>query len=208
MKLSAYIVRVDSGFAPNPFGRHCSLACCKPTIRRKAEVGDIVIGTTSGSTGNPRQLIYAMRVAEVLPMEDYFTMFRFRYKKFRPKTSIGERGDNVWRRTSKGWAITPGALHNQSHETRDIGGKNVLISRSFFYFGRKPISIPTRFHHLLAITQGHRNTHDEKVIKKFWKWLESRSPRKGRIELPSNFDETGCCDQKKYHEPKDATEHK
>jgi Nucleotide modification associated domain 2 len=44
MKLSAYIVRVDSGFAPNPFGHHCTLACCKPTIRRKAEPGDIIVG--------------------------------------------------------------------------------------------------------------------------------------------------------------------
>ena len=49
MKLSAYIITVDSGFAPNPFGRFCTLACCKPTIRRMAEKDDTVIACASSS---------------------------------------------------------------------------------------------------------------------------------------------------------------
>jgi hypothetical protein len=35
MKLSAYIITVDSGPVPNPFGRYRTLACCKTTIRRE-----------------------------------------------------------------------------------------------------------------------------------------------------------------------------
>ena len=41
-----YVVKVDSGFAPNPVGGLCTLACCKPTIRKTANVGDWIIGTT------------------------------------------------------------------------------------------------------------------------------------------------------------------
>jgi len=36
MKVYSYIVAYDSGFAPNPFHGICTLACCKPTIRRTA----------------------------------------------------------------------------------------------------------------------------------------------------------------------------
>ena len=39
MKLSAYIVSTDAGLAPNPFWGVCTLAVCKPRIRRFAEVG-------------------------------------------------------------------------------------------------------------------------------------------------------------------------
>src|SRR5712692_3346145 len=69
MKLSAYIVRVDSGFAPNPFGHHCTLACCKPTIRRKAEPGDIIVGTGSARYGLTGCVVYAMRVRDVIPLQ-------------------------------------------------------------------------------------------------------------------------------------------
>ena len=36
MTVYSYIVAYDSGFAPNPFHGTCTLACCKPTIRRTA----------------------------------------------------------------------------------------------------------------------------------------------------------------------------
>lgn len=62
MKLSAYIITVDSGFAPR---RYCTLACCKPTIRRTAEPGDIVIACAASSAARPGHLVYAMRVNEV-----------------------------------------------------------------------------------------------------------------------------------------------
>jgi len=43
-KLFSYIIPIDDGPAPNPFGDICTLAICKPAIRRKAQVGDWVIG--------------------------------------------------------------------------------------------------------------------------------------------------------------------
>lgn len=49
MRLFSYVVRFDSGFAPNPFYGYCTLATCKPPIRRTALVGDWIIGTGSAS---------------------------------------------------------------------------------------------------------------------------------------------------------------
>jgi hypothetical protein len=35
-----YVVKHDGGFAPNPFHGFCTLACCKPKIRKGAKEGD------------------------------------------------------------------------------------------------------------------------------------------------------------------------
>ena len=37
MTLYSYTVAADTGFAPNPFHGFCTLACCKPGIRRTAQ---------------------------------------------------------------------------------------------------------------------------------------------------------------------------
>ena len=44
MKIYSYIVKRDYGFAPNPFYGYCTLATCKPVIRKHAEIGDIIVG--------------------------------------------------------------------------------------------------------------------------------------------------------------------
>ena len=41
--LYSYIVSYDHGNAPNPDFNICTLAICKPVIRRCAKVGDIVL---------------------------------------------------------------------------------------------------------------------------------------------------------------------
>jgi len=47
MKLHTYVVRYDSGFAPNPFYGYCTLATCKPPIRKSAAVEDWIVGCGS-----------------------------------------------------------------------------------------------------------------------------------------------------------------
>lgn len=44
MRLFSYCIPVDDGAAPNPFWGVCTLAICKPAIRRVAEVGDWIAG--------------------------------------------------------------------------------------------------------------------------------------------------------------------
>ena len=68
-RLFTYTIPIDDGAAPNPFAGMCSLAICKPGIRRTAQVGDWVAGL--GSKNAPSgdlsgRLVYAMRVERVL----------------------------------------------------------------------------------------------------------------------------------------------
>lgn len=197
VKLSAYILAVDSGFSPNPFGRHLTLACCKPVIRRNAEPGDIIIGSGSVRSGLSGRLVYAMRVREVLPFQTYWDHRAYRYKRPSTRTPIARRGDNIWHRDARGeWRGVPGALHDKRHRERDLRGQNALIATNFYYFGREAIAVPTEFTRLLATTQGHRNTDDTALIARFWTWLSGAAPKRGRIGRPSDFTDEGCRAQR------------
>jgi hypothetical protein len=191
MKLSAYIVRSDTGFSPNPFGRVCTLACCKPAIRRNAEAGDIIIGTGSVRSGLSGHLIYAMRVGAVLPYETYWR--RYPSKRPSPQTPATQRGDNIWHHDSFGnWCGVPDAMHGEQAQRRDVSGQNVLVSSEFYYFGGDAIRIPDEFRRVVATTQGHKNTYDLDLITRFWQWIEGTAPNRGRIGLPAGFAEAAC----------------
>jgi len=78
-RLYTYCIPYDDGAAPNPFWGVCTLAICKPAIRRAAEKGDWVVGT--GSRNSPmgdisNQVVYAMEVIEILTMAEYDTWSR------------------------------------------------------------------------------------------------------------------------------------
>jgi len=73
-QLFTYTIPYDDGAAPNPFHGMCTLAICKPSIRRVAKVGDWVAGL--GSKNAPSgdlsgRLVYAMKVEEVIPLSEY-----------------------------------------------------------------------------------------------------------------------------------------
>ncbi|MBN1910142.1 MAG: hypothetical protein JW818_10415 [Pirellulales bacterium] len=190
MKLSAYIVRVDSGFSPNPFGRVCTLACCKPIIRKNAEPGDIIIGTGSVRDGLADHLIFAMRVRNILPLDVYWR----RYPSKRPSchTLIKMHGDNIWHRVAGQWRCVRGALHDTDNLERDVSGENALVSSEFYYFGCKAIQFPGELLSVVAKTQGHKNTYDPELIARFWKWVKKKTPRTGRIGWPVHFEKAIC----------------
>ena len=145
-RVYSYVVRYDSGFAPNPFYGYCTLATCKPDIRRKADVGDWVVGSASNARGIRRggHIVYAMRVTETESFDDYSKDARFEAKKPLRKGSRKQScGDNIYfRDTPKGkWcqrdsfhSTEDGHLHLK-HVTRDTGINRVLISDDFVYFG-------------------------------------------------------------------------
>jgi hypothetical protein len=145
-RIYSYVVRYDSGFAPNPFYGYCTLATCKPDIRRGAEVGDWVVGSASNDRRIRRggHLVYAMRVTEAMAFDDYATDERFEAKKpFRMGSRKQSCGDNIYFRNAPGgdWcqrdsfhSHEDGQLH-PSHVTRDTGVNRVLISNDFVYLG-------------------------------------------------------------------------
>ena len=78
MKLFVYVVRYDSGFAPNPFFGYCTLATCKPGIRKGAQEGDWIAGVGSKQKGQTRKLVYAMKVEEIISLIDIGKTFVFK----------------------------------------------------------------------------------------------------------------------------------
>jgi Nucleotide modification associated domain 2 len=156
-RIYSYVVRYDSGFAPNPFYGYCTLATCKPDIRRGAEVGDWVVGSASNDRSVRRggHLVYAMRVTETTTFDGYATDARFEAKKpFRLGSRKQSCGDNIYfRKTPDGeWcqrdsfhSHADGQLHPR-HVARDTGVNRVLISNDFIYFGGSGPTFPDGLH--------------------------------------------------------------
>ncbi|HEY3443634.1 MAG TPA: hypothetical protein VGK29_22945 [Paludibaculum sp.] len=167
MKLYSYIVSHDTGFAPNPFFGYCTLACCKPGIRRTANVGDWIVGLTSKGEGN--KIVYFMRVDEVLGVDDYWNDKRFRQKRPRYDKELRLRcGDNIYDPLPNGDFRQLRSMHSDGERERpekkakDLGGKNVLISETFAYFGSKPLPLPQELESLI-VARGHRSHFTDDV---------------------------------------------
>ena len=151
IKYFFYILRGDSGFAPNPFFGFCTLADCKPNIRKKAETGDWIIGFYSRSqnvsTNYRGKLIYAMEVTDKLTFDEYWKNKIFFRKKYSNKNSKRKCGDNIYHKNSKGnWIQEKNQFHNgdeiKKHDTQvDV----VLISNNFFLFWKELYSATKRF---------------------------------------------------------------
>jgi hypothetical protein len=145
-RIYSYVVRYDSGFAPNPFYGYCTLATCKPEIRRRAQVGDWVIGSASNDRRIRRggHFVYAMRVTEAATFDRYAVDPRFERKKpFRKGSRKQSCGDNIyfretpeseWCQRDSFHSMANGEAH-PAHVARDTSVNRMLISDHFIYFG-------------------------------------------------------------------------
>lgn len=148
-----YVVDRDFGFAPNPFHGYCTLATCKPIIRRKAEVGDWVIGMGGSRLKATGRCIFAMCVTEKLTFDDYWLSSAFLDKKpvrnGSQKMMVGDNiyhfdtGANEWHQADSHHSNADGSI-NLDNLTRDTQSNIVLISQHFFYFGRQAPSVPSK----------------------------------------------------------------
>lgn len=182
-RLYSYIVARDYGFAPNPFYGFCTLATCKPQIRRNAKVGDWIIGTGSKSKGRDGRIVYAMRVTEAMSFDDYWSDTRFHRKRPDMRASMKKAfGDNIYHRESETAPWRQLDSHH-SHEDGTQNNRNVrndtqadrmLVSDDFIYWGGSGPLVPsfggqTIYHS----TQGHRSKFPGEVIEEFVAWLRS-----------------------------------
>jgi len=188
VKIYSYVVRYDSGFAPNPFGEFCTLATCKPRIRKKAQRGDWIIGTGSVKNVGSIKLIYAMMVEERLTFEEYSKDERFQYKipKWKSKDPIKRVGDNIYYKNERNLFIQRPSIHsnndgteNKTLKDHDIGGENVLISKYFCYYGENAIQIPNDFLIFIKKGPGHKSSFSELDINNFITWLNTSDKIKG-----------------------------
>ncbi len=174
MRLCTYVVRHDSGLAPNPFWGHCTLAVCTPNhMGVKAQPGDWFMGITTGQRRG--RLVNAMEVSETLPFEQYAIDPRFGAKKPILNGPWQQRcGDNLYYRDEKGeWQQRPSHFHNSDEFRRkDIRYPMVFIGTHFFYFGENAPAIPPEFEALIWQRRGCKCSHDPQTVKEFINWLQ------------------------------------
>lgn len=149
--LYAYAITRDFGFAPNPFHGLCTLATCKPGIRKAARVGDWIMGV-GGSTLKSvnRKCLLLMKVSQKLSFQEYWDDARFSLKRpSRNGSRVQMLGDNIYHKDENGNWLQEDSHHSNSDGTpnlvnleRDTGSTDrVLVSNYFLYFGSQAISV-------------------------------------------------------------------
>lgn len=201
MRIFTYIIDHDLGFAPNPFQGCCSLAACKPLIRKHAKAGDIVIGTGSRPNKLEGRLSYWMRVTRVTNFEDYWAAPEFRSKRPIMNGSRMQRyGDNIYHRDPRSGAwLQSDSFHSEEDGSpsapnlaKDTGTTDrVLIGEDFAYWGGEdPPKIPDTLSDFVHTTQGHRCRFPPARVAAFTEWLEAL-PRPSVLGRPANWPSVG-----------------
>jgi hypothetical protein len=149
--LYTYAVTRDFGFAPNPFHGFCTLATCKPDIRKSAKVGDWVMGIGGCNLRVVRRkCVFLMKVSEKISFQEYWNNPRFSLKKpARNGSRVQMVGDNIYHKDKNGMWIQEDSHHSNPDGTpnadnlgRDTGRcDQMLISDYFFYFGSAAIGV-------------------------------------------------------------------
>lgn len=197
-----YAVTYDLGFAPNPFGGLCSLACCKPEIRRKAEPGDWVLGLTGTRLRPALRLVFAMQVTRISNFDDYWSSPEFAGRRAKRNGSQKSQvGDNIYHRDGPDspW-VQEDSVHsraggaqcdlNTDHDTRV---NRILLSDRFIYLGERAVAIPA---HLLQGLGYCKNPRDRRKFAigeaaALIAWVEDLIESDGGLAGdPINFDQT------------------
>tara|TARA_R110001599_G_scaffold181261_1_gene374025 strand:+ start:4039 stop:4701 length:663 start_codon:yes stop_codon:yes gene_type:complete len=150
-KLFIYPIPRDLGFAPNPFHSYCTLATCKPRMRKSAKINDWVMGLAAANAKEKKHhCIFLMKVTEILTFQEYWEDPRFTLKRpVRNGSKVQVLGDNIYHKDSSGSWVQEDSHHSNSDGSineinlkRDTGStENVLVSECFAYFGEEAIPV-------------------------------------------------------------------
>lgn len=178
-----YAVSYDLGFAPNPFGGLCTLACCKPKIREKARMGDWIIGLTGVKTAPALRCVFAMVVTSDTNFDEYWKDPDYRSRRpIRNGTPKKHVGDNIYHRAAPNepW-IQEDSVHsrtdgtqcplNTAHDTRI---NRVLLSDRFIYFGAAAPAVPRQVLDALGYARNARDYRrfDSEMAGPLLNWLK------------------------------------
>lgn len=187
MRLFTYTIPIDDGAAPNPFGGMCSLAICKPGIRRVAKEGDWIagLGSKKAPSGDlSGHLVYAMRVDESMTLQEYdlraAVEWPTRVPDFTSPDPSARLGDCIYDYSHANPRQRPG-VHGPSNRATDISGENALISRHFYYFGNRAIQLPDFLLPICHQTQGHRSDSNAAYFDQFVSWLQGLGLLPGQL---------------------------
>lgn len=192
MKLFSYIVATDSGFAPNPYWGFCTLATCKPKIRRYSNVGDWVAGLSSKSKGN--KLVFAMRIKEIMTFAEYFEDNRFQKKipDLKNEDHRYHSGDNIYMPYKNGYKQLP-SIHIEKDKQRDLSVDRVLVSDEYYYFGEYAEQIPNDLQ-LLITPRGDKWNFDEQIVRDFIKYIKTQ--KRGKNGEPADIRNCSGCEKR------------
>jgi hypothetical protein len=191
----SYVVEHDLGFAPNPFHGVCTLACCKPRIRKKADLGDYILGMGAAKPKLQGHVTYWMRVDEILTFDQYWTDPRFRRKKpVMAGTTYLRYGDNIYHRDGGAVFKQEDSFHSLEDGSLSLGDllrdtartEKVLIGYEFAYWGRAGLKLP---HHLECFGirgPGHKSNFSKDEIERLVAWLVKR-PERGYLGEPAHW---------------------
>ncbi len=195
-KLFSYCLPFDDGAAPNPFWGQCTLAICKPAIRRKARIGDWVVGT--GSVDSPigdisGKVVYAMRVTGKMTMRGYdqFTSSELPNKIPQMDHTDPRRwyGDSIYDFSTFPPPLRP-SVHGEGNRSTDLHGSFALLSDHFFYFGDQPIALPEALLGIVKQGQSHRSDENDKYFDDFVRWIDGIPADAEAIQKWGKTDET------------------
>lgn len=183
-----YTVKEDTDFAPNPFHGVCTLATCKPDIRKVAKPGDFVIGKAKAPHG--LRAVVVMEVNEILTFDEYWHDPEFACKKSRRNGDpIHACGDNIYHRSPNGSWIQAPSFHDVDDIEHDTGKtQSVLVARNFTYFGAEGPDLPDLHDKPLnkGIRNMRRNFPNRDDRRELDAWIGSLIGQ-GRIAMPSDF---------------------
>lgn len=197
-RLYSYVVARDYGFAPNPFFGFCTLATCKPEIRRTAAVGDWIIGTGSKRYRRDSHIVYAMCLRETMSFSDYWHDARFRDKRPNMHASLRRAfGDNIyfrdsatgeWRQVDSHHSYSDGT-QNVKNIHNDTRVDRVLVSDDFIYWGGSGPRIPPSLgREICKGGQGHKCKFSDNTIHLCIGWLRASGETGYRAD-PLNWTE-------------------
>jgi hypothetical protein len=167
LTIFSYVIEDDLGFAPNPFHRICTLGCCKPKIRKKAKLGDYILGMGAVRPKLQGHITFWMRVDEILTFDEYWVDIRFRRKKpVMGGTTYLRYGDNIYHRDIDGVFQQEDSFHSLEDGAVSLGDlrrdtgttEKVLIGREFAYWGRSAIKLPDKLR-CFAISRPRSRAH-------------------------------------------------
>jgi Nucleotide modification associated domain 2 len=188
-RLFSYTIPIDDGAAPNPFHGMCTLAICKPTIRRVAQPGDWVAGLGSknapGGRDLSRRLVYAMLVHEAITLKEYDRRAEQEWPHRIPiptSRDLAERlGDCIYDYRSGAPPAQRLGVHGADNVEGDLSGVNVLIAYDFYYFGSSAIPLPKELLPICHQGQGHKSNANAPYVATFEHWIRGLGLGGGQI---------------------------
>jgi hypothetical protein len=195
-RIFSYVIEHDLGFAPNPFHGICTLACCKPYIRKYAREGDYIIGTAAADTPIHGHMSYWMRVSKIIAFDEYWKDPQFLAK--RPDMRGGRMyryGDNIYYRDAASSEYrTIDSFHSEAHGRpspdnlrADTGTTELLLlGDDFAYWGIDGQEIPEALRKVFVAKRYHKCRFPPDKVKAFLSWLEA-VPGRGLLGRPAHW---------------------